>query len=94
MPLLQKGDLKFEYSWKAIPPDDPRVTGKPDSTLLSRGEGYEVLGFINRVAEANKWTNKASGLKVERLINKHLPDNVRSHKNVWQWLVDNWSKHD
>lgn len=94
MSLLEKLDLKFEYSWKAIPPDDPRVTGKPDSTLLNREEGYEVLYFINRFADTNNWNSKNSGLKVEKLIKKHLPGTTRSHANVRQWLVDNWNKYD
>jgi hypothetical protein len=94
MPLLQKSDLQFEYSWTAIPPDDPRVTGKPDSTLLNRGEGYEVLAFINSFAVTNDWKQKASGLKTERLIKKHLPSDTRSHANVRKWLVDNWKKYD
>ena len=94
MPLLQKSDLVFEYAWKAIPPDDPRVTGKPDSTLLNRGEGYEVLAFINSFASTNDWKQKASGLKAERLIKNNLPGDTRSHANVRKWLVDNWKKYD
>jgi hypothetical protein len=94
MALLQKSDLQFEYSWTAIPPDDPRVTGKPDSTLLNRSEGYEVLAFINSFAVTNDWKQKASGLKTERLIKKHLPGDTRSHANVRKWLVDNWKNYD
>lgn len=94
MPLLTKSDLKYKYSWTAIEPDDPKVTGKPDSTLLNRGEGYEVLPFINRFAETHKFKQKASGLKTERLIKEHLPGDTRSHKNVNKWLVDNWNKYD
>ena len=93
MALLEKSDLKSRYSWTAISNDDPKFTGKPDSTLLNRGEGYEVLSFINRVAKASSWTDKSSGLKVERLINNHLPGDIRSHANVWQWLADNWKNY-
>ncbi|MDP1666144.1 MAG: hypothetical protein Q8L79_13615 [Methylobacter sp.] len=93
MPLLTKSDLQFSYSWTTIPSDDPRITGKPDSTLLSRNEGYEVLAFINRVAAASNWVQKAPGLKAERLIKNHLPGTTRSHVNVWQWLVDNWNNY-
>lgn len=91
MSLITKFDLQFDYSWTAIAPDDARITGEPDSTLLNRGEGYEVLAFINRVADVSGWTEKLPALKVERLIQNHLPDTFRSHKNVWQWLIDNWS---
>ena len=93
MSLITKADLQFTYSWTAIPPDDPRVTGKPDSTLLNRNEGYEVLSFIDRIATASNWTAKAPCLKTERLIKSHLPGDTRSHANVWKWIVDNWSKY-
>jgi hypothetical protein len=93
MPLLTSQDLQFNYSWSAIPPDDPRITGNPDSTLLNRGEGYEVLAFINRVAVASKWAQKAPALKAERLIKTLLPGTIRSHAHIWQWLVDNWASY-
>jgi hypothetical protein len=93
MALLQKSDLLFDYSWTAIPPDDPKATGIPDNTLLNRNEGYEVLAFINKFATKHKFANKSSGLKVERLIKEHLPGTTRSHANVTKWLEDNWAKH-
>jgi hypothetical protein len=93
MALLTSAELQYQYSWTAIPPDDARITGKPDSTFLNRGEGYEVLSFINRIAVSSKWTDKAPALKAERLIKEHLPGTTRSHANVLQWLIDNWSKY-
>lgn len=92
MSLLQKSDLAYKYSWTAINGDDPKVTGKPDSTFLNREEGYEVLPFINRFANEHDFKNKSSGLKVECLIKEFLPGNIRSHANVKKWLVDNWKK--
>lgn len=94
MGLLQKSDLKHTYSWTAISPDDPKITGKPDSTLLNRNEGYEVLAFINSFAAANNFRQKETGLKIETLIKKHLPGDTRSHANVRKWLVDNWKRFD
>ncbi|MCW1833555.1 hypothetical protein [Pantoea ananatis] len=93
MSLLTKNDLQFDYSWTAIPPDDARITGFPDNTLLNRHEGYEVLAFINRMAKASKWEAKLSGLKTERMIRDHLPGDIRSHRSVWKWIVENWSSY-
>ena len=79
MPLLTKTDLQFTYSWAAVSSDAPRHTAKQDGTGLNPGDGHEVLAFINALAEENGWKQKASGLKLERLIHLHLPFNVRSH---------------
>ncbi len=88
-----KSDLKFiNYSWTVMSNDDPKVTGKPDSTLLNRREGYEVLPFINRFAAAHGLKQKSSGLKIERLIHNYLPSNIRSHAGIEKWLVDNWEE--
>jgi hypothetical protein len=88
MALISKSDLQFTYTWSAIPPDDARITGRPDSTFLNRNEGYEVLAFLNRVSK-----DKAGALKGERMIKQHLPGTTRSHANVLQWLIDNWARY-
>lgn len=91
MALISSADLQYkDYRWTAISSnDDPRVTGKPDSTLLNRHEGYEVLHFLNRISK-----DKAGALKGERLIRNHLPGEVRSHANVLKWLIDNWTRYN
>lgn len=47
----EESDLKCEYSWTAIPGDNPKVTGEPDSTRFSRNEGYEVIYLINELCD-------------------------------------------
>lgn len=84
MANLTRNQLQYAYSWTAIRPDDPRVTGIPDSTFLNRHEGYEMLSFLNR------WlTDNYSALKAERLIRTIMPSTIRSHTNVVQWLRNN-----
>lgn len=90
MPLIKKSDLHYEYSWEAIPGDDPRVTGSPDRTRFSRNEGYEVLYLINALSEEWDFKRVESGLKIELLINDHLPSNIQSQDKVKQWIYDNW----
>lgn len=86
MPIA-RAQLRYQYQWTAIPPDSPRLTGIPDSTLLNRHEGYEVLAFLNRVCTESL----DQALKAERAIHDHLPSNLRSHAHVLQWLQSNWS---
>lgn len=90
---IKKSDLlyKDEYSWTTYEDDDPKVTGNPDSTLLSRKEGYEVLYFINKYMKENKLSTVAEGQKVEKMIHK-APKDKRSHKHVSEWIVANWNK--
>jgi len=91
MPLLSKEDLHFkDYSWTVYQEDDPKVTGEPDSSLLHRKEGYEVLYLINKFAEKNGLEKKASGLKAEKMIRESLPGEIRSQEEVMKWLAQNW----
>lgn len=92
MALLAKSDLVYTYKWTAGAGDNPKITGFPDNALLNRGEGYEVLDFINRFATKHELKEKSLGLKVEKLIKEKLPSDTRSHKNVEAWLVANWNK--
>ena len=90
MPLINKSDLKYSYSWTAIPGDNPKVTGEPDSSRFSRHEGYEVLYLINKLAELWKLKNLASAHKMERMINESLPSNIQTQKGVKDWIKANW----
>jgi len=91
MALIIKEDLKYsDYSWTTYGNDDPKVTGNPDSSLLNRKEGYEVLYFINKFAEIHSFKNKASAHKVEKMIKEDLPSDIRSQENVKKWIEENW----
>lgn len=83
---INRSQLAHTYSWNAIPPDDPRVTGKADGVFLNRREGYEVLAFLRKHC-----ADLAAAHKAERLIQTKLPGNIRSRANVFTWLKTNWS---
>lgn len=91
MELISRADLYYkDYKWTAYPTDDPRVTGKPDSTFLNRHEGYEVLYFINKFAEKHSLKEKSSATKIEKMIRNELPSTTRSQENVVKWIEDTW----
>ena len=91
MTNFNKSDLQYtHYSWTAYGKDDPKVTGVPDSTLFNRKEGYEVIYMINKVLDKKGLTSVSSGQKVETKIKDKLPGDVRSQKNVLNWLVEHW----
>ncbi|HCA09855.1 hypothetical protein [Chryseobacterium sp.] len=93
MPLITKTDLYFaDYSWTAIEPDDPRVTGEPDSTLLNRKEGYEILYFINKLSDIWSLKNKSSAIKIERMIRFEVPSDLHSQLTIRIWIHDHWNE--
>jgi len=95
MPYFTKTDLLYNYSWKANQENDnPRVTGFPDNILLDRNEGYEVLYLINQIAQRYNWRpdNRVAGHKVEKML-RAMPGNIRSRKEIFTWIVDNWPKY-
>ncbi|CAA0151462.1 hypothetical protein [Tenacibaculum maritimum] len=91
MGIISKSDLFYDdYSWTAIDGDDPKVTGKPDSTLLNRNEGYEIVYFINKFMEIHKLENKATAKKIELMIKDDLPSEIRSQEKIKTWIEKNW----
>ena len=89
---FKKGDLYYtDYDWKASDGDNARIIGFPDNILLNRREGYEVLHFLNRYMTKKGWSLKDSLHKLEQAIRNRLPSEIRSHKNVNEWLDNNFS---
>jgi hypothetical protein len=93
MSFTKTNMLYNHYSWTALPGDNPKISGVPDSTLFNRNEGYEVLYLINRFMNDNSLKNVESGQKVERMIRTGLPGDVRGQKNVVEWLIKNWKQY-
>lgn len=92
MALITKSDLYFtDYSWTAIAPDNPKVTGEPDSTLLNRKEGYEIIYFINKICSIKNFTQKTLATKIEKMIRNEVPSNIHSQLNIKNWINDNWN---
>lgn len=86
---MKKSDLQFVYANGAAPGDDPALRHLPDSALLNRKEWYEML------YSCNSWSSGSlvTALKCERLIQRHLPANIRSHDAVLAWLQANWARY-
>lgn len=91
---MTRGQMYYQqgYSWTVIRGDDPRVSGPPDNTLLNRGEGYEVLYFVNKFSELNNLVTLYDQQKVERMI-KLVPGHTHSQAGIKTWIEGNWSRH-
>lgn len=91
MAFYEKEDMIYtDYKWTAYPNDNPKIVGKPDSTLLNRNEGYEVLYLINAFAEKHGFKKTVSGNVVEEMIRKELPIDIRSQEGIFMWVEENW----
>lgn len=93
MALITKSDLYYDdYSWSTYSNDDPKITGEPDSTLLNRKEGYEILYFMNKLIEIHELKSKSSTLKIENMIRNEVPSNLHIQENIKRWIENNWKK--
>ena len=82
------------YKWTAkADHDNPYYIKGTDYSELNRTEGYEVLYFINHLG-SKFWTspNLVDYQKIEKIIRYDVPSNIRTHKKIESWIVENWSK--
>jgi hypothetical protein len=82
MANFTKADLLYSgYKHTALPDDDPKRTGKPDSTLLNKGESYEMVYFINKYMTNKSWTL----LKTFQNVEKFIKEDSNLHKSHAFW---------
>jgi hypothetical protein len=89
MSRFKKKDLKRVYQW-TTDIDDTKLKGTPDSNLFNRKQGWEILYLANKFLDAMGLSSVDSLHKFESLIAEMLPGRIRSQRNVYQWLIDNW----
>ena len=82
----------YTYSWEHTKEDDPKLRGEPDSRLLNRSEGYEVLYMIKKIMSARGLDSVTAGQKIEKMIKAH-PGNLRSQLHVKEWINANWDSY-
>lgn len=87
MANFTKSDLTYTgYKETAYPGDNPKLTGKPDSTLLNRNEAYEMVYFINRYMTDKGWKEKITFQKIEKFLKTSTHSN-ESHQ-FWRTELD------
>lgn len=91
MANFTRGNLQYSYSWTTTE-GDSKLRGEPDSSLLNRNEGYEVLYMINRIMDARNLLAVSSGQKIERMI-KAAPSHYHSQANIKSWIDSNWNSY-
>ena len=88
--FYNRADLIYEYRWPEYLKDDPKVSGVPDQTDFNRTFGPEVLYLINAFAASRNFKNRHSGVKVEKLINVYVPQEITAQDKVLEWIEAHW----
>lgn len=93
MPEIKKSDLNYDdYSWTAVPGDDPKKT-KEDADRFSRKEGYEVLTLLNSLTGENKADLSVRVRQVcEWMIHEKLTSDIQGRSKVKNWIGKNYSE--
>ncbi|GAB7197776.1 hypothetical protein [Dickeya oryzae] len=82
--------LYQDYSWKAVPGDDPTKTDE-DRDRFSRKEGYEVLYLINTFKyESGEQLLLDDQRVIEWMIHEKMPSTTQGRDKVVQWITSNF----
>jgi hypothetical protein len=84
--------LRHSARWTTPETVSRDISGFPDTVFFNWTEGYEVLHFINRYMEYKKWNSEQTFKKLETTIKTRLPFSAKTHKDVMQWLDENFKK--
>lgn len=86
MGLINKNDLKLEYSWSTRAGHSPVTHENIGSNVFDRRSGEEVLSILNNYSEKRGISDKEELLKAEPLIREKLPKDIRTEDDVMNWL--------
>lgn len=96
MQYFTSSNLRKNYRWTALNETDLKPSGEPDSGVIKRDEGYEVLAFIQHALNTKACPGAcedavSTGQRIEKLLAR-APSNFRSRKHIWQWILANWER--
>jgi hypothetical protein len=82
-----------DYAWTArADHDNPKFIGAQEHSMLNRGEGYEMLWFINSLATTWSWSGNptSSYQHLERIIRTEVPSTTRTHAGIKDWIASRY----
>ena len=89
---FQKQNMIYnDYNWiTKYDKKDPRIKGEPDGTIFSRGEGKEMLYFINKCASKWGWPyDNLAKKRLEKIIREIVPPSIQTQIEVYKWIQEN-----
>lgn len=90
MSLIDKSDLKYDYTWSSKPAANPRsdtiTQSDTQSRVFNREDGEGVLSMINEYAKDHEIEDKEEALRIEGLIRSQLGNEDMTYDKVMDWL--------
>lgn len=91
MDIVESNALYFrDYEWKEYEQEDPRVSGKLDSTDVDRKDGRQVTFLIGEIMRVAVMKEEISKVKLEKIIRHELPKNIAQQDRIKIWVLLNW----
>jgi hypothetical protein len=88
------GEFYKYYKWSAKQDrDSPSFVKDEHYNQLNRIDGFGVLFFINQFCAKHGLDDIHSFQKAERMIKQDLPETLKIHQEIENWIVINWHKH-
>jgi len=81
---FQKEQLTGHYSWNNTTLNS--LTGEPSRRFFDRFNGDQVLFIINSYGSVSGQYTPDEAQRMEELINRYLPLDVKSEMSVFNWL--------
>jgi hypothetical protein len=91
-PSYKKEHMIYQdYNWfSKYKKTDPRICGKPDSTIFSRSEGNEMLYMVNKCGKSWGWSHDLFAMqRLENIIREKVPAEVQTQIEVYNWIQNN-----
>lgn len=90
MSIINRNDLKYDYSWSSQAGSEPRaeITAKrgTESEFFRRERGESVLSFINEYVDSHDIKDKEEALRIERMLYEKLEKEQLTRAEIIIWL--------
>jgi len=81
--------INKHYDW-SIGTERNIIPGSPDRRLFDRLNGNQILYLINFFGHSIGNITLDDGQRIENLIMKELPAELKSEKTVFNWLIEKY----
>lgn len=85
---IRPSDLQYKYPRKKEKREQPKFTGKPDSTPFDRDDLYEVIPMLEAVMEALKTNDGGVLNRLEEILNRDVPRFICTREEIYDCLVE------